>query len=272
MSGVNVVMAGDNFWAGAAGLTNGISSTGFLAGAASGVSAGFAGGFIYGAGNSRVDGRSLGKGLLAGLESRGVGTLEGGIAGGLLGGLDAIDNHTNFWTGKGYFDTTGAMACQGCKPKEFKIGDKIRAKYVGKFEGQRVFESRSIGSLSSGEYAAFTLPDIGIFAGNGVFSSSQIKGLVMMQHQFGRILRYRIVGKDFYYNKVIAKESMLNTHNIWPYNGIPHDEYWTETWANYLSKQYFGKRWLGMEMQIKGHLNFIIHQKCEQFFLLRKFL
>ncbi len=51
-SGVNVAMAGGNFWTGAAGLAKGIASTGFLAGAASGASAGFAGGFILGTGNS----------------------------------------------------------------------------------------------------------------------------------------------------------------------------------------------------------------------------
>ena len=99
-SGVNVAMAGGNFWTGAAGLAKGIASTGFLAGAASGTSAGFAGGFISGAGNSWVGGSSFGKGLLAGLGSGSIGALEGGIAGGLIGGFDALDKGTSFWTGK----------------------------------------------------------------------------------------------------------------------------------------------------------------------------
>ncbi|WP_456076863.1 RHS repeat domain-containing protein [Hoylesella timonensis] len=271
-SGVNVAMAGGNFWTGAAGLAKGIASTGFLAGAASGASAGFAGGFIYGADNSWVDGHSFGKGLLAGLESGGIGALESGLTGGIFGGIDAMDNHANFWTGRGYFDTTGAMAYQGCKPKEFKIGDKIKAKYVGRFEGQSVFESKYLGSLSSDEYAAFTLPDIGIFAGEGVFSSSQINGLVMMQHEFGHVLQYRKVGIDFYY-EVIAKESAMNCNGIWPYNDIPHEEYWTETWANYLSKQYFGERWFGMEIKIKGHLDFYYPSKnVSRSFLFKKSL
>ena len=77
-------MAGGKFWTGAVGLAKGIASTGFLAGAASGASAGFAGGFILGTGNSWIDGHSFGKGLLAGLESGGIGALEGGIAGGLV--------------------------------------------------------------------------------------------------------------------------------------------------------------------------------------------
>ena len=99
-SGVNVAMAGGNFWTGAAGLAKGIASTGFLAGAASGTSAGFAGGFISGAGNSWVGGSSFGKSLLTGLGSGSIGALEGGIAGGLIGGFDALDKGTSFWTGK----------------------------------------------------------------------------------------------------------------------------------------------------------------------------
>ncbi len=142
-----------------------------------------------------------------------TGAVAGAVGAGLASGVNVAMAGGNFWTGRGYFDTTGAMAYQGCKPKEFKIGDKIKAKYVGRFEGQRVFESKYLGSLSSGEYAAFTLPDIGIFAGEGVFSSSQINGLVMMQHEFGHVLQYRKVGIDFYY-EVIAKESAMNCNNF----------------------------------------------------------
>ena len=142
-----------------------------------------------------------------------TGAVAGAVGAGLASGVNVAMAGGNFWTGRGYFDTKGAMAYQGCKPKEFKIGDKIKAKYVGRFEGQRVFESKYLGSLSSGEYAAFTLPDIGIFAGEGVFSSSQINGLVMMQHEFGHVLQYRKVGIDFYY-EVIAKESAMNCNNF----------------------------------------------------------
>lgn len=117
-------MAGGNFWTGAAGLAKGISSTGFLAGAASGASAGFAGGFINNAGNSWLDGHSFGKGLLAGLGSGGLGTLEGGIAGGLIGGLDALDKGTNFWTGKTNIDITGAYACSNCNSSGFNLNKK----------------------------------------------------------------------------------------------------------------------------------------------------
>ena len=109
-----------------------------------------------------------------------------------------------------YYDATDQTALNAAFAE---IVDKIKAKYVGRFEGQGVFESKYLGSLSSGEYAAFTLPDIGIFAGEGVFSSSQINGLVMMQHEFGHVLQYRKVGIDFYY-EVIAKESAMNCNNF----------------------------------------------------------
>ena len=118
-------MAGGNFWTGAAGLAKGISSTGFLAGAASGASAGFAGGFINNAGNSWLDGHSFGTGLLEGLKSGGIGAVMGGVAGGVAGGLDALEKGTNFWTGKASFNTTGAMACTECAPSDFKIDDII---------------------------------------------------------------------------------------------------------------------------------------------------
>lgn len=260
-SGMNVAMAGGNFWKGAAGLASGVSSTGFLAGAAVGASSGFAAGFVSSVCNSWIGGESFKKGLLSGLESGAINALISGLTGGIHGGLDAKANKVNFWTGTGHFDTTGAMSCVGSLPKGFKIGDKIKAKYVGQFEGQRVFESNLLGSLSEeGEYYAFTLPDIGIFAADGVFSSSAIDGKVMMQHEFGHVLQYRIVGKKFYYG-VIAKESAMNCKKIWPYNGISHSKYWTETWANYLSKHYFGERWLGMEKMVEQARNFYYPSK-----------
>lgn len=269
-AGVNVAVAGGNFWAGAAGMAKGISSTGFFAGAITGGSSGFAGGFLSGFGNSLVDGHSIGNSLGSGLELGGVSALMSGIATGVLDGFDAMGNHTNFWTGFGNFDTTGAMACQGCELKNLNVGKKIKAKFVGRFEGQRVFESKMLGSLESDEYSAFTLPDIGIFAGDGVFTSCKISGIVMMQHEFGHVLQYRKVGSDFYY-AVIAKESLMNCGEVSPYNGIPHDKFWTETWANYLSKQYFGSRWLGMEKLFQKHENLYYPSKnVSKSFLLRK--
>ena len=259
-SGVNVAMAGGNFWTGAAGLAKGIASTGFLTGAASGASAGFAGGFISGAGNSWVGGSSFGKGLLAGLGSGSIGALEGGFAGGLLGGLDALDKGTNFWTGKASFNTTGAMACTEGAPSDFRIGDLIDVKYKGMFKGQYVYESKQLGTYASGNYAGFTLPDQGIVVGDGVFSSGKKGGLAMLQHEFGHVLQYRKVGAIDYYD-VIAKESLLNCGYDKLFGTNTHSTYWTETWANYLSKNYFGAEWLGVETLSRKNWQFYYPSK-----------
>jgi hypothetical protein len=246
-SGVNVAMAGGNFWTGAAGLAEGVSSTGFIAGAAAGASSGFAGGLISGAGNSWVDGNSFGEGLLAGLASGGIGALTGGVIGGVLGGFEALDNGTNFWTGNANLDLTGAYSCKDCDLEGLlsKIKAKyedIVGKYVGNYEGQNVFESKLLGTYSSGSYSGLTLPDRGIVVGKGVFTHFSINGRTLMQHEFGHVLQYRIVGERNYYT-VIAKESLFNC----TVDPSTHDTFWTETWANYLSKQYFGTKWYGLE-------------------------
>ena len=260
-AGMNVAMAGGNFWTGAAGLAQGVSSTGFISGMATGASAGFAGGLISGAGNSWVAGKKFSSGLVAGLKSGGLGALSGGITGGIHGGLDALNKGTNFWTGKTTFNLEGPLSYVGkgspwikdidleqdLKIKKFKIS----ARYVGEFEDQHVYESTNLGTYGSDYYCGFTLPDIGICVGKGVYTGGEINGYAMMQHEYGHVLQSRIVGKYNFY-KVIAKESMLNCGNIKPYNRVPHREFWTETWANNLSKQHFGSAWCGLEKNIRG--------------------
>ncbi|MCM1078367.1 MAG: RHS repeat-associated core domain-containing protein [Bacteroidales bacterium] len=239
--GMNVAMAGGSFWAGAAGLANGISSTGFIAGAATGASAGFAAGLISGAGNAWVDGHSFGTGLLAGLSSGLGGALSGGISGGLSSGFDALDKGTNFWTGKARFDLNGAYACSVCMPADLDIGrSTITGKYVGTFEGQNVYESPRLGNFKSGNYKAVTIPERGIIAADGVFTSGKETGRAMMQHEFGHILQYRKIGADGYW-LVVAPESLASV----TFHPSGHDNFWTETWANYLAKGYFRAGWLG---------------------------
>ena len=252
-SGINVAMAGGSFWTGAAGLAQGVASTGFWAGAATGAGAGFAGGFVLGAGNSWTEGKCFGNGLLNGLKSGGINALEGGIAGGIISGFDALEKGTNFWTGTGTFDMTGAMGCKGCLPKDINIAGKIKVKYVGRFEGQNVYESKLLGTFSyKGSYSGFTLPDLGIYVGKGVFTLNQQAGLAMMQHEFGHVLQYRIIGFKDYYG-VIAKESLLNCAADRLFGTSTHDTFWTETWANYLSKNYFGTKWLGTETLLQNN-------------------
>ena len=122
---------------------------------------------------------------------------------------------------------------------------------MGDYEGQPVYESKILGTYSEkGGYRGFTRPDEGIFVGKKVFTGNSMNGRAMMQHEFGHVLQYRIVGAEKYYN-VIAKESSLNCAKIPPYNKISHDLFWTETWANYLSKQYFGITWHGLEINTR---------------------
>lgn len=240
-SGTSVAMAGGNFWSGFAGLANGISSTGFWAGAVTGASSGFAGGFLSGMGNSLVEGKNIGKSLTSGFLMGAEDALIGGISGGLFGGFDALDKNTNFWSGTADFDANGAYSCSGCMPSDYKIGEStIKGKYVGTFEGQKVFESKMLGNIKD-NYRAFTVPDHGIIVADGVFTSGGKAGKAMMQHEFGHVLQYRKVGSYAYWH-VIAPESLASASLT---SSASHDHFWTETWANYLSSRYFGGKWIG---------------------------
>ena len=186
---------------------------------------------------------------MAGLRSGGLGALEAGIVGGIYGGLDALDKGANFWTGEAIIDITGAMDCVNWDVIEEKV-ESIVGKYVGDFEGQNVYESELLGTYSSGKYSGFTLPNKRICVGKGVYTSCMKNGRAMVQHEFGHVLQHEIVGSEAYYN-VIASESLKNCIYDQVFNTSTHSTYWTETWANYLAKEYFGKKWLGVEVLTK---------------------
>jgi hypothetical protein len=160
-AGVNVAMAGGSFGAGFMGTAAaGVASTGFVAGAAVGASAGFAGGMVTGAGNSWMGGSTFGQGLWDGVKTGGMSALMGGATGGLIGGIDALTKGTNFWTGKATIDLSDYGAWGAA------IGDgTITGKYVGKFEGVNVYESRM---MADGAGAA--LPGRGIILSQGQFT------------------------------------------------------------------------------------------------------
>jgi hypothetical protein len=63
-----------------------------------------------------------------------------------------------------------------------------------------------------------------------------------MQHEFGHILQANEVGLTTFYS-VIGKESLMSAsmHNV---AGHRHEAFWTETWANYLSQNYFGSGYI----------------------------
>ncbi len=129
----------------------------------------------------------------------------------------------------------------------YNLNEKtVTGKYVGEFEGVNVFATKKLGSLVTPEsdgyyhYRAVTVPERGIIAGEGVFTSGQRAGQAMMQHEFGHILQYRMFGPAAYWH-VIAPESFANA----TFFSSSHHKYWTETWANYLAKGHFRGLWIG---------------------------
>ena len=130
---------------------------------------------------------------------------------------------------------------------DFELGEKtITGKYVGEFENVSVFETKKFGSIitpaSDGyfRYRAVTIPERGIIAAEGVFTSGLKNGIAMMQHEFGHILQYRNFGSYAYWH-VIAPESMASA----TFKPSLHYKFWTESWANYLSNCYFKNIWIG---------------------------
>lgn len=61
-----------------------------------------------------------------------------------------------------------------------------------------------------------------------------------MQHEFGHILQYRLVGADAYWD-VIATESFASATFT---SSNAHDYFWTETWANFCQEDILGKNGL----------------------------
>ena len=235
-SGVNVAMAGGSFGAGFMGSVAGVSSTGFISGALVGASSGFAGGFITTSGNAWMGGASFGDGLWSGIKAGGIGALAGGAIGGIAGGIDALTKGTNFWTGTKTIDLS-QYAASGFIPDELKA-KIIRAKYVGNFEDISVFEAKWIGEKGA------TIPDYGIIVGKGTLTSGSDVGKELLQHEYGHVLQYKKIGAKAFYS-VITPESTASASYSCINPLYNHDSFWTETWANYLSRHYFGSKWLG---------------------------
>jgi RHS repeat-associated protein len=234
-AGVNVAMAGGSFGAGFAGTATGVASTGFLSGAATGAAAGFSNGFVSGTGNSLIAGNSIGSSLESGLKTGGIQGLIGGVTGGIGGGLDARSKDLNFWNGKTQLDLSQGIGAHGITGSE---NSTITGRYVGKYEKVSVYESSNLGQ---GEYSSgITLPGRGIVVGNGAYSRRLAMDL--MQHEYGHILQAEEVGLKAFYS-VIGKESLVSASMNGRFGHL-HRNYWTETWANYLSSNYFGSQYL----------------------------
>lgn len=231
-AGVNVAIAGGTFSAGFWGTASGVASTGFFSGLATGASAGFSNGFLSGTGNGLVQGNSLVSSLGSGFRTGGIQGAFGGVTGGVIGGIHARSKSLNFWNGTADLDLSSGFGAHGPVPTD---GEPITGKFVGKFEGIDVYESKSLGTVNyrAERHGGITLPGRGIIVGEGAFS----RGIspFVVKHEFGHILQARALGYvNFYKN--------IGIPSLWSASfGNSHHTLWTEVWANNLSYNYFGK-------------------------------
>lgn len=233
-AGANVAMAGGSFGAGFMGTAAGVSSTGFIAGAVTGASAGLTNGFVSGTGNGLLGGQNLGQSLSSGLDQGWRQGLGGGLTGGIFGGFDAMSKDVNFWTGKTDLNLSTGYGAHNIAD----VNQTITGKYVGKYEGVNIYESAKLGQ---GQYSGgITLPGRGIIVGNGVMTRNLYPEL--LQHEFGHILQANEVGLKAFY-MVIGKESLASAAMHGKF-GWDHNTFWTETWSNYMSSNYFGSRYI----------------------------
>lgn len=88
-----------------------------------------------------------------------------------------------------------------------------------------------------------TIPERGIIVDKGVYRSAMINSTgwnrQLLQHEFGHILQYKKIGPIAYYSTV-APESLASA----TFDPKNHSLRWMETWANYLSMEYFGSKYI----------------------------
>lgn len=182
--------------------------------------------------------------LKAVLGGAATGALIGGAIGGVQAGIRAQDGEASFWTGNKTLDTSKGVGMHGDPVAMEKAGfgrNSVKAKYVGKFEGANVYETKNVG-LGFGENSGgLTLPPNKILVGKGAYSllgKNNAKIIDLFHHEFGHILQSRqsFVGLDGFY-KIIAPESLASS-SLGSSNFA--NNYWTETWANQLAEDYFG--------------------------------
>jgi RHS repeat-associated protein len=135
-------LAGGAAGMGVASITN---FGGFAAGALIGATGGGAGGFITGAGNAWANGSKFGDGLLAGLESGGMGALTGGLIGGLSGAMSAYEKGYDILDGskisESVSSTSEGFPCEWSKQNydtDEALFEKRAAKEVSVKEKSRI--------------------------------------------------------------------------------------------------------------------------------------
>ena len=237
-AGIGALAGGAGAWAGSATSIALGGGTGFLVGGATGAAGGAAGGFVGGAGNAWMGGASFADGLETGLMGAGMGASSGGIIGAVSGGINAIQHKTNFWTGTAKLDLSKGYGAHNVK----NVNQTITGKYIRQYQGVDVYESESMGSYSLSKNhgsGGITLPGRGIIVGNGVVSRAY--DFQLLNHEFGHILQAKEWGLSAFYSE-IAPESLHSAicETVRGENNYQHKTFWTETYANYLSSNYFG--------------------------------
>jgi len=233
------------------GATQGVTSLigskigGFAAGALIGGAGGAAGGFAGGAIGAWMKGGSFGDGLMAGLGGAAIGAAFGGLIGGTIKGIDAsVNGKANFWDGHVNLDLSKGYGATNLKG--LILGKTLKATYKGMFQDARMYESKLLGNVSNS--GGVTLP-MDIVVGEGVYDSRTYFCLGVKQHEYGHILQYKELGSiDAVYYDAIGIPSLRSatldglSNSCFEWN---HNYFWTEEWANTLSKNYFGSAYIG---------------------------
>lgn len=195
-----------------------------------------------------MSGADFDDGLLAGLKGAAMGAAIGGVFGGISKGIDAVKNgKANFWDGHIDIDLTNGAGAANI-PAE--IGAKLKkAYYVGMFEDARIYESKLLGDVKAS--GGLTLPELGIIVGKGVYNHRAYFPN-LFQHEYGHMLQYQelksvwgaVKGLQKYYAQIGLPSLTSATLHTMTNCIINHSNYWYETWANYLSSNYFGARYI----------------------------
>ncbi|MGE8533128.1 MAG: RHS repeat-associated core domain-containing protein [Chryseobacterium sp.] len=209
---------------------------------------------------------SIGNGALAGAGTGGVTSLingdnflEGVLKGAVIGGATAAISYTigfysktggkqagaKFWSGKAELDLSKGFGAHGVDTEV--LNSKIQAKYVGQYRGVNVYES-SVGFGNGAQSGGLTLPPNQMVVGKGAFALKDIFGKSgtydLFTHEYGHVLQAKKVGEAAFY-EIIAPSSIYSaSKNTY----LGHNQFWTETWANQLSYDYFTNRGLSFNV------------------------
>ncbi len=244
-AGFNGAFAGKAFGASFLSGTGGLSSTGFYTGFTIGYWSGATSGIVSGMGNGLIGNNSFGAALWNGFDQAFIQSTIGAVTGGIIGGIDAVKKHVDFFTGIGEFDVSQGVAASGDLSR---IKGVLKSKYVATYYGENIYETSEFLASNSSDplySSGVYVPYKGIVVGTNVYprgagSAFPLGNLRLIQHEFGHGLQFRILGLDLYL-RVVAKESLSSAIKN---PGVVHENLWTETWANYLSSQYFGTKYL----------------------------